>query len=104
MFRQDLAQPFGRIMGCTPTELSSWLPRALPGVHLEIESTPESGWCLAAFDDGQLLIEWRVMEPRRIALLRVPQLNVRFTYSGLEDVRRREVQIYFDRATQRGGG
>lgn len=91
-------------MGCGATELLSWLPRALPGAVLELESDVEAGRCRASFEDGQLLIEWRVLEPRQIAMLRVPQLNVCFTYPGFEDARRQVVQTYFDRATQRGGG
>jgi hypothetical protein len=95
---------FERIMGCSAAELLAWLPRALPGAVLELEPGAQSGRCRAAFPDGQLLIEWRVLEPRQIALLRVPQLDVCFTYSGFEDARRQAVQTYFDRATQRGGG
>ncbi|HUX23884.1 MAG TPA: hypothetical protein VMV87_04630 [Burkholderiales bacterium] len=95
---------FERIMGCTAAELLGWLPRALPGAVLEFESNSEAGRCRGSFEDGQLLIEWRVLAPRQIALLRLPRLEVCFTYSGLEDARRQEVQTYFDRATQRGGG
>lgn len=95
---------FERTMGCTAAELLSWLPRALPGAILELESDAEAGRCRASFEDGHLLIEWRVLEPRQIALLRVPRLNVCFTYSGLGEARRQAVQTYFDRATLRGGG
>jgi hypothetical protein len=95
---------FERTMGCTAAELLAWLPRALPGAVLELESDAEAGTCEASFEDGKLLIEWRVLAPRQIALLRLPRLSVCFTYSGLEDARRRAVQTYFDRATQRGGG
>ena len=93
-----------RIMGCSAAELLGWLPRALPGAVLALESDSEAGCCRASFEDGHLLIEWRVLDPRQIAMLRVPRLNVCFTYSGLEDARRRMVQTFFDRATQRGGG
>lgn len=104
MFRSDLAQPFERIMGCTPSELLRWLPRALPGARLEIESTPEGGSCRASFSVGQLLIEWRILDSRQIALLKIPRTNVRFTYSEMDIADRITVQAYFDRATQRGGG
>lgn len=91
-------------MGCSAAELLGWLPRALPGAVLELESEAEAGCCRASFEDGQVLIEWRALEPRQIAMLRVAQLKVCFTYSGFEDARRQLVQTYFDRATQRGGG
>ena len=86
---------FQRIMGCSVAELLGWLPRALPGAVLELESDSEVGYCRASFEDGYLLIERRVLEPKQIAMLRVPRLNVCFTYSGFEDARRRAVQMYF---------
>lgn len=104
MFRQDLSQPFTRTMGCSGSELAAWLQRALPDASLAIESHAAGGSCRASYADGELLIEWRALEPRRIALLRVPQLEVRFSYSGLSLERRQAIQSYFDRATQRGGG
>ena len=104
MFRQDLSQAFTRIMGCSGGEFAAWLQRALPDASLTVESAADSGHCRAGFADGELLIEWQALEPRRIALLRVPQLEVRFSYSGLELARREAIQTYFDRATQRGGG
>lgn len=104
MFRQDLSQAFTRTMGCSGGELAGWLPRALPGATLAIESDAAHGSCCAGFADGELSIEWRLLPPRRIALLSVPQLEVRFCYSGLDLARREAVQTYFDRATQRGGG
>ena len=104
MFVQDLAQPFERIMGCRAAELLRWLPRALPGADLEIASDLAAGRCRASFADGQLLIEWRLLAPRRIALLSMEQLWVRFSYSGFGEARRQKVQSHFDLATQRGGG
>ena len=104
MFRQDLSQAFTRIMGCSGGELAGWLPRALPDATLAIEADAARGSCRASYADGELLIEWRSLAPRQIALLRLPQLEVRFSYSGLELARRQAIQTYFDRATQRGGG
>lgn len=104
MFRQDLSQPFRRTMGCSSGELVGWLPRALPEATLSIESAVAAGNCRAHFADGELLIEWRAMAPRQIAALRVPQLDVGFTYHGLELKRREAIQSCFDRATQRSGG
>ena len=104
MFRQDLSQAFTRIMGCSGGELSGWLSRALPEATPVIESDAAGGRCRASFADGELLIEWRTLEARQIARLKVPQLEVRFSYSGLELARRESIQRYFDRATQRGGG
>lgn len=38
MFRQDLAQPFTRIMGCSGGEFAGRLPRTLPDATLAIVS------------------------------------------------------------------
>lgn len=104
MFHQDMSQPFRRIMGCSGSELVAWLPRALPKARLTIKSNTTSGSCHAHFTDGHLLIEWKALEPRRIALLAIPRLDVSFSYIGLDMVQREEIQAYFDHPTQRGGG
>ena len=104
MFAQDLSQPFERVMGCSPEELSLWLDKALPGAQLETSVEQGGGTCRAGYLDGSLIIEWETLPIRRIALLAIPQLKVCFSYQGLPMNRRQEVQGYFDRATQRGGG
>lgn len=91
-------------MGCTASELRGWLEAALPGALLTVQAGDDDGYCRAQFEDGDLLIEWKVLASRRIALLTIPQLQVQFQYSGLTLERRREIQDHFDRATQRGGG
>ncbi|MBI5789937.1 MAG: hypothetical protein HZA63_00525 [Rhodocyclales bacterium] len=104
MFRDDLTKPFMRTMGCSSSELLGWLPRALPGARLIVEPDAGGGRCRAVYVGGELLIEWRVVAPRRIALLSIPQTEVRFSYDGLPPQRRRKIQTAFDLATQRGGG
>jgi hypothetical protein len=104
MFRDDLSAPFVRIMGCTAGELRDWLEPSLPGAHLTTSAGDGDGQCRAQFADGELQIDWTTLEPRRIALLTIPQLQVRFHYTGLAPERRQEIQSHFDRATQRGGG
>lgn len=76
----------------------------MPGARLTKSAGDSDGHCAAQFDDGNLHIEWVTLESRRIALLAIPQLQVSFHYSGLAMERRRSIQNYFDRATQRGGG
>jgi hypothetical protein len=51
-----------------------------------------------------LRLVWQPLAARRIALLEIPRLQVRFQYAGLSAERRHEVQRRFDLATQRGGG
>lgn len=104
MFQQDLSEPFTRVMGCKAKELRDWLERSLPDARLTTSVGDGDGYCSAKFDDGELRIEWITLAPRRIALLTIPQLQVSFHYTGLAMERRRSIQNYFDRATQRGGG
>ena len=53
---------------------------------------------------GQLRIEWQPLPPRRIALLRLPRLRVRFMFDGVAPVARRAFMAHFERYTHRGGG
>lgn len=104
VFAQDVSKPFERIMGCTQGELVALLDKALPGAQLETSVTMDRGVCCANFSDGCLYLEWVTLPDHRIALLEIPQMKVRFRYEGLPLDRRLEIQDYFDRATQRGGG
>lgn len=89
-------------MGCTETELVSWLPRALPDADLTLDGA--AGLSVATWARGSLEQRWNALPPRRIALLEVPQLLVRFVYRGLNDQERYRVQKCFDLQTHRGGG
>jgi len=89
-------------MGCTPADLLSWLPGALPAAALAVDAVNVN--CTAILPDGVLKIRWSPLPDARIALLTIPRLRVAFEYSGLSDVRRYTVQKRFDLGTQRGGG
>jgi hypothetical protein len=91
-------------MGCSDVELRRWLPIALPGANLSMSQHSGSGECIASYPDGKLRLEWRALPARSIALLQLPQLEVRFSYCDLTPKRREEVQRYFDHVTHRGGG
>ncbi|MCB2070928.1 MAG: hypothetical protein KDF67_15610, partial [Ottowia sp.] len=53
---------------------------------------------------GTLVMGWRVGEPRRIALLRLPRLHVRFSFSGVPEAAREAFMRHLDLHTHRGGG
>lgn len=89
-------------MGCTVDDLLRSLPLAVAGSRLSIDAA-QRGAC-AEFSDGSLRLTWHATTERRIALLTIPCLQVRFQYSGLSAARRHEIQRRFDLATQRGGG
>lgn len=95
-------EEFEQTMGCTVADLLRALPAALPGAHIETDSDAHE--VRGVFPDGMLRLVWQPMAARRIALLEIPRLQVRFQYSRLSAGRRHEVQRRFDLATQRGGG
>lgn len=94
---------FSREMGCTEAELRAWLPGAAGGAPLQLDAasariapiTPEG---------GALRIDWQTLPPRRIALLSLPRLAVRFRFEGVDAEARRRFMRHFDLYTQRGGG
>jgi hypothetical protein len=49
-------------------------------------------------------IEWHTLAPRRIALIVVPRLKVRFEAHGVDEAGWQRFMRHFDLYTQRGGG
>ena len=91
---------FEREMGCTEDELRGWLPRASGERPIQ--------WCergvAMALDNGRVSITWRVGQMRRIALIALPRLHVRFEACGVDEAAWQAFMRHFDLATQRGGG
>ena len=116
-----------RVMACTPGDLKRWLGELCglealalsrgayqdDGSRASSGSVDNAGAILrdiaigaVAVDAGgfALTIRWRVLEPRRIALLKIDQLEVEFAYPPGATALAREWIGRFDRHTQRGGG
>lgn len=91
---------FEREMGCTEAELRSWLPGAAAGAPLSWRA----GGVDVSLASGLLAIDWQVLEPRRIALVVLPRLRVRFDLRGVDAAERQRFMRHFDLYTQRGGG
>jgi hypothetical protein len=53
---------------------------------------------------GQLQIDWQVLTPRVIALVRLPRMQVHFAFHGVEPMVRQAFMKRFDLHLQRGGG
>ena len=91
---------FVREMGCTEAELRAWLPGASRGRHI--------GWrergADIALDVGRVAIDWQAREPRRIALMVIPRLQVGFAARDAAEAEWQQFMRYFDLFTQRGGG
>ena len=87
-------------MGCTEAELRAWLPGACANrVIVWREQGAE-----IALDGGTATIEWQTLEPRRIALIVLPRLHVRFAAQAVDAHAWQCFMRYFDLYTQRGGG
>jgi hypothetical protein len=91
---------FVREMGCTDAELRAWLPGAGGGRRI---AWREQGADIE-LGGGSVSIGWRTREPRRIAQIAVPCLEVHFEALGVDAAAWQQFMRHFDLYTQRGGG
>lgn len=91
---------FERDTGGTETEWLARLPGAC-GAHAPVLGERSA---TVAIGTGHLQLQWQPLEDRRIALMRMPRLLVRFRFEGLTDSDRALFMRYFDLFMQRGGG
>jgi len=91
---------FEREMGCTEAEWRTWLPGASRERRIDWR---EHGADIA-LDDGTVRVDWQTREPRRIALIVLPRLHVRFDARAVDEGAWQRFMRYFDLYTQRGGG
>jgi hypothetical protein len=96
----DPGAAFEREHGCTEAEWLGWLPGAV-GPHT-LHITP--GAARVDLAPGTLSLHWQVLPPRRIALIVLPRLAVRYAFDAVDDARRQAFMRYFDLYMQRGGG
>jgi hypothetical protein len=91
---------FEREMGCTADELRAWLPGASGGRTIEWHAERAE----VAIGEGGATLQWRTLPPRRIALITLPRLQVRFAAQGVDEDAWQHFMRHFDLYTQRGGG
>ena len=89
-----------REMGCTRAEFERWLPGATDHAPARLED----GELALSVQGGQVCISLCEKAPRRIALLSLPVLAVRFRFIGLSEAARDAFLARFDDYTRRGGG
>lgn len=92
---------FEREQGCTEAEWLGWLPGAVGGHALRLTAP---GRARVDIGNGRLELAWTVLPPRQIALMRMPRLQVRYRFEGLDAEARSRFMQYFDLYLQRGGG
>jgi hypothetical protein len=91
---------FDREMGCTEPEWVSWLP----GAVREHTWTLGEGEASVSIGAGSLGLQWQVLSPRQIAMVRLPRLAAQFRFNEVGDEERLRFMRYFDLYMQRGGG
>ena len=97
----EVPESFERDQGIAEADWLRCLPGAVRGLPLE---RPAPGLANVRLGDGTLTIAWTVLPPRRIALMSVPRLAVRYRFEGVDAETRRVFMRHFDLYTQRGGG
>lgn len=97
------ASEFNREMGCTEREWLMWLPAAMGEVPWQIGAQSLQADFLQT-TNAHLVINWRVGEPRRIAMITLPRMHMHFLFTGLDDNQRYAFMKRFDLFMHRGGG
>jgi len=87
-------------MGCTADELRLWLPGASRARAIEWREQA----AVIAIDGGHATLSWQTLEPRRIALITLPRLQVSIQAQGVDEAVWQRFMKHFDLYTQRGGG
>jgi hypothetical protein len=98
---REVAPAFEREQGCTEAEWLRWLPGAVGAHRLE---RPGPGAAVVTVGSGTLRLDWEVLPPRRIALISMPRMTLRFGFDAVDAPARAEFMRYFDLYLQRGGG
>jgi hypothetical protein len=81
-------------------ELVGWLPGATRQGPFEIDGDMVT----IITHGGRVQISMEEKPPRRVGLIALPVLGVRFCFRGLDDLTRDDFLAYFDLYTRQGGG
>jgi hypothetical protein len=100
-FGPDFPQRFEREQSISEAE---WL-RCLPGAVKDHALTlPAPARARVRIGAGTLDLAWTMLPPRRMGIVQLPRMSVRFSFDGVDAAARREFMRYFDLYTHRGGG
>lgn len=91
---------FEREMGCTADELRAQLPGACRDRAIDWRAHGAE----VSLGPGRVTIDWQSLAPRRIALVTLPRLQVRFAARDIDADAWQAFMRYFDLYTLRGGG
>lgn len=96
-------QAFERDMATSEGEWEMALPRAIGAAQASwrLEGPRQA---MVSLPSGHLLISWEPLPERRIALLVMKRLLVKFRFEGADEGQRLAFMKPFDLTLQRGGG
>jgi len=79
--------------------------RALPGaVRDHALDLPAPGEAIVSIGAGRMHLSWTMLPPRRMGLVQLPRMQVRYRFDGVDAEARQAFMRYFDLYTRRGGG
>jgi hypothetical protein len=93
-----------RIMACTPADMERWLREFTGDDTVRFARGPDGGELTIDAGGWPLTVGVVELPPRVVALLRMQQLDVRFSYPDDKAGAARDWIARFDQHTQRGGG
>ena len=98
----DHGDSFKRDMGYSATEFFRILPSALKGYNHTVEDNRVivNG---VEKDQGLEMVVSRLPD-RKIGMIRIPRIEVEFSFRNFSENERKEFMTNFDRSYQRGGG
>jgi hypothetical protein len=83
---------------------ADWL-RCLSGaVRDHALALPAPGRAVVCIGAGTLELDWTMLPPRRLGIVQLPRMAVRYRFDGVDADARREFMRFFDLYTHRGGG
>ncbi len=89
-----------RQMTCTRAEFMSWLPGATRNAPARVDGDTVT----IPVGSGCVEITLEEAAPRRAGQMRLPTLDIRMRFTGMDEATRESFIAYFDLYTRRGGG
>jgi hypothetical protein len=90
-----------RQYGLSHADLARILPRFLPGATVTCKGRT---YYFVLVDEQSVTITLGPEQERRLGLMRIPFVDLRFDFAGLDEAQRRDFRERFDRSFQKGGG
>jgi hypothetical protein len=83
---------------------ADWLRTLRGAVGSHTLAFPAPGVAVAHLGTGTLTLSWTMLPPRRLGIVQLPRMAVRYRFAGVDAAARAAFMRYFDLYTQRGGG